>query len=167
MKRLLSIILFMLATSAYADPFVVGQTAGYSGLLAGGGGYSWKYFSTSIMGGHTPKLLAGEELWSATIKNQLQNGVFHIGMAAHFSFDHDTFWKLPSKYPRRYYPPSGIKTGPYMGVHVDFEPGIGLFTEVHTLDYYLELKARNPDYVMWTDIISVGMGFYYTFKDEP
>lgn len=158
---IIALVLFIVPKTAKADPLVIVQTGGYAGMVAAGPGYGMKHYSTGLLVGYVPAMVGGENLWSLSLKNQLELGPLHVGIANHFSLDRDTFWILPDKYPKKYYPPSGIKSGPYIGLHSDDD--VGLFAEISTLDYYMELKARNPDFIEWKDIVSLGFGVYLVF----
>lgn len=157
MRILLPLMALLLSTKAHSQPYLIGQTGGYAGVVAAGAGYNWNYLSTAIMAGFAPAFVTGENLWSVTLKNQWNLGVAHIGIANSFSLDKDTFLGLPSRYPKGYYPPSGLMSGPYAGLHANFDE-FTLYGEAASLDYYLEMKVRNPQYISWADVITYAFG---------
>jgi len=151
-------MLLLLATPARGETYIQAQNAGYAGLIALGAGVESETFGVSGMVGYVPELIAGEDLWSLTVKPEVRFWYMKAGVSLLASLDKDTFWWQPSKYPLGYYPPTGLRLAPFVGVEIVKSYGSALYIEVTCLDYYLELKARNPAYVRWTDILNMSVG---------
>lgn len=149
------LLLFLISFPIYAEEewyvpdYTVGQSAGYVGLLAGGVGYQVNdRHSVDLLLGYTPQIVAGEEsVWSLAIKNSLRIAYpIYVGLNILYAFDEEddsgTFVELPSKYPRRYYASTAIRTALYLGMDVVYEGHLFYF-EVTSLDLYMETYLRS------------------------
>lgn len=171
MKKIL--ISLLIASKAYADDnYIISQAGGYVGLLSAGVGTTLNCYDTSVVVGHVPPFIGGEELWQLTWKNSLKysielNGIRYTpiygGANLLLSFDKDTFWLLPKHYPKGYYPPTGIHLAPSIGTEIKSNKH-SLFIELTTLDFYAEAYVRNPTYLSLQDIITYGIGYKYILE---
>jgi hypothetical protein len=147
-----------------------GRMGGYLGFISLGLGLSNddRTYRGEALLGYVPTFLGGEELWSLAVRGdivfaslydnklKLYGGTGLIG-----SFDKDTFILLPKQYPAGYYPSTGIFVAPYIGSEWSIGDNSAVSFEVTTLDFYLELYVRNPDYLAFRDIVTYGVGYKF------
>ncbi len=171
MIRMILTFLLLCATPARSETYVTSQTGGYAGFTSLGLGSTFfdGAYNTAGLVGYVPEFIGGENLWSLTLKNDLRwttsVGSFDYtpiygGFNLILSFDRDTFWKLPGKYPENYYPPSGLFYAPMVGTELRYGKHSAYF-ELTSLDYYLEAYVRNSDYLTLADIFTYGVGYKY------
>lgn len=148
------IFLILLAGTAQGTTYAVLQSGSYNGLLSGGFGIlhsNWNFESTV---GWTPNP-GGEATLQLNLKGyKMLSQRIYGGLGLLITDDDDTFVHLPDKYPKNYYSPTGYHFAPFVGWTED-----GFFVEFTTIDYYLEVKARNPNYIDWKDMVSAGFGY--------
>lgn len=152
------------------DYFVSSYSGGYLGFLSLGTGLvseGGKYSGEGILG-YVPSFVGGEDLWSLTLRGDYsfakieeKNMRFYSGIGIIQSFDKDTFIFLPKRYPKGYYPSTGLFFAPYLGVEWLFKENEALTFEITTLDFYLELYARNSSHIRLREIINYGIGYRF------
>jgi hypothetical protein len=170
MKILLSLLLIF-ASSAYAQTnrqshYAVTQVGGYVGLLTSGVGYDINHaYQTEAILGYTPWIVGGKDLFSLAWKNSLKFQKFngftpYIGINLLYSFDNNTFVEQPSKYPANYYPPTGLRLAPYIGLQYK-EDKHAVYFELTSLDHYLETYVRSDNQLQLHEITTYGFGYRF------
>lgn len=152
--RFTTLCLLTVAPSlAVAQSFVSSSVGGYQGMLGVGGGYDLGNLSSSATLGYTESKI---DIYSLNLRVEAKTQSYTlnpvVGLTAIASLDKNTtFIVLPSQYPKRYYPATGLYWAPSVGV----EYRTGQFSyraELATLDYYVELYYRGQGYVSLSDI---------------
>ena len=164
MNKLICILIVLLTHSASADEIIV-QTGSYDGML--GIGYGKQFtedFKVDSIYGWTDNI--GPNVISSTIKAKYVGDNIDLGLKAIFTLDKDTFILLPDKYPRRYYPPTGLYFAPFISMQRPVDDKFSVYIELSTLDYYLEYWARNKNNMHIMTIINWGVGVTYELGDE-
>jgi len=166
MFKLILFFLLIITGKGYATEFtLINHTGSYSGALTLGLGIGTdsKSYRCEFIAGYTPATLAGEDLYSLTNKHTfvLTNPRSPVrlfsGLGVVTSIhDDDTYYKLPSKYPRKYYPPTGYYFLPYFGIEIGNATNV--YFEVATLDYYAELMARGEGEIGPHEVFTYGFG---------
>ena len=156
-------------SAPYLPTYVPIQTGAFAGAISGGAGWEIGNYSPELLLGNTPQRLGGEEIYSLTWKNNFKvftqkNLKPYVGLGLVMNLnDKDTFYVLPSQYPSKYYPATAFYTMPYVGAEY-IKDNIGVYFEIATLDYYLEAKGKNWDYLTWDKVSTYGVGMRYYFK---
>lgn len=151
--------------------YIVTQTGGYVGFTTLGVGYDInKHYQTDIVLGYVPALVGGENLWSLTWKNSMKLKTHYgitpyVGASLLYSFDRSTFVKLPDRYPRKYYPPTGLRVAPYMGLQYKNKKH-ALFFELTSLDHYLEAYIRSDGALHLKEVVTYGVGYKRFLTEE-
>lgn len=140
--------------ASQSSAYLKTQSGAYNGLLSSGIGIETSSSMVESTIGWTPNL-GGEATVQLNLKSGLKSksGVYG-GLGLLVTNDKDTFYTLPEQYPANYYAPTGFHFSLFAGYKVD-----GFFVEFSTIDYYLEVKARNSNYIKWQDIVSTGFGY--------
>jgi hypothetical protein len=170
MKKLLMLLL-CLPGLALGTVFGVGQTGSFMGLLSTGAGIEHGAMQYSLSAGYTPEALAGETLLGITPRTDIGTELtaedfkarLFVGTGILFSLDKSTFVVLPKKYPRGYYPSTGMLFGPYWGMEIKKKQH-GFFIEGTTTDFYIELYLHNRSMLSITDVCTWGVGYKYYFS---
>lgn len=166
---LIAICMFWSSVS-YAGTVFSTHTGSYLGFAAVGLGLATqdKSYTTHAVLGYVPALIGGEDLWSLTLRGEASLATWkdekirlYGGGGFIASFDADTFVVLPAKYPAGYYPSTGLFFTPYIGTEWMVGRNSSMYFEVASLDFYLELFMRNPDYLKIQDIATYGVGYRY------
>lgn len=170
MKSLIVVMCMLWSSISYAGTVVSTYTGGYLGFASIGLGVvsPEKSYQANAVLGYVPSIVGGENLWSLSVRGDVsftswQNGDIRLygGAGLLTSLDKDTFILLPSKYPSGYYPSTGLLFSPYVGTEWMISNRSALCLEVTSLDFYLELYVRNPDYLTIRDITTYGIGYKY------
>lgn len=161
-----AICLFGLVSN-WIPTHITTQVGGYVGLLTAGAGYEYKNYTTDLLVGYVPAFIGGEALYSVTWKNQVDVYEWmysdisiapYFGISTIISLDDDSH--LPAEVPAGYYPNTNVMWAPYLGV-TRTSGSHSLFFEFTSLDFYLEAKVRNEDYLTWQDVTTYGFGYRY------
>ena len=143
-----------IAGAVNGQSFVPVQTGSYQGLLTTGLGHQTDSYITEATLGWSPNLNS-RPVYQLNLKAaKFLSPRIYAGLGLLATTDPDTFLQLPEQYPDRYYAPTGLHFAPYVGWTED-----NFFVEIATLDYYLDVKVRNPNYAQWQEIISLGFGY--------
>jgi hypothetical protein len=157
------------------------QYAGNIGVLSIGLGY--KNFrdkmETNFFYGYVPAMNGGKEIHTVAVKNQYNfrknhhannwYGYNSTGLTLQISSSENTFFKLPSYYPKGYYAPNNFHASLFVGRRLvkEFQSNnlvkaAGVYVELNTLDsdiYYLitNKKINYPD-------VNIAIGHVIYFK---
>lgn len=161
MKTILLLVLWLAPNISLGYDYIV-QSGAYTGMIGSGIGDSYKQHEYSGIMSYTPTIITDDNpLMTASFKykyilsNKYVKPYVHSGILLNL-LDNDTFVTLPDQYPDKYYPPTGY----YFTVGTGFEiEDTGWYFEVTTLDYFLEAKARNWNYLKFIDIFDWGIGY--------
>jgi hypothetical protein len=151
-----------------ADEVVI-QTGSFDGYLTGGYSKSLtKGWYVDSLYGFTPD--PSGAIHSFTFKLRGVHRCRHDvciggGAKAIMTFDKDTYIILPKKYPRRYYPPTGLFFSPFFTLNTKTKKGLTGYIEISTLDYYMESFARNIEGSDIRDYMTWGAGLTYKIGD--
>lgn len=145
---------------------IIFQTGSYTGFMTFGPRYFFgDHFSSEILLGFTPHAIALEDQVTISSKN-LFHSDYHIfnslrpisiygGLTLiHLINDDDTFFFLPSKYPKGYYPPTSVRTTLNIGFTID-----SFFLELSSLDILLENYFRSDQELTFEQIFTYGFGW--------
>ena len=166
MKKLLLIAALFSTSAVYAQRWsLVSHSGSYSGFLALGADYKiTRSISTTALLGYTPEFIAGEDLYSAALRTSIysdevaKGARYYAGFNVLVSlFDNDTYILLPSKYPYRYYPATGIRSALYSGIEIR-EKNYSIYFEVSSLDLYTETYVRSNFNMDIRDVVTYGFG---------
>ena len=167
MKWIMNILIVLSAIfrASIADgtEYTLLKSGAWQGLISAGAGIQTKHFSFEGSVGYTPVHIAGKKIIQGNIQYNVWLGdhIYSIGGLMFTKSADGTYYKLPKRYPAKYYPPTALYFTTGMGVQFDS----GFFVEMTTLDYLLELKFRNWEYVSWVDVISSGFGYRHTLGE--
>ena len=164
MNKALMLIALCMNTDIMADEVII-QSGSFDGMLSSG--YSSEIdenLYVDLLIGVTPD--PSGTITSSTLKiKQLgfRGNGFGIGIGAKLiaTADKDTYILLPKKYPRRYYPPTGIYFSPFISMHCELDDESSIYYEVSTLDYYMEAYVRNFESTSISEFITYGIGLAY------
>lgn len=143
--------------------YLVTGSGSYEGwVTAGIGANLIPIWSTEMSLGYTP------ESYGGTVVQLNWKNVFgyRFGKWKPYGFhktlitnQDDTFILLPSQYPEKYYPPTGMYNSIGVGIEYHLFSDLTAYIEVATLDYYMEAYARNPGYFEPHEVSTYGIGF--------
>lgn len=172
-----SITLFFLAfanVSSYTDSrydykpevtpyYLVSGSGSYEGWMTAGVGVNIvPIYASELSIGHTPKDFGG----NINQINWKHIFGYRYGKIKPYGFfktmitdNKDTFILLPEQYPAKYYPPTGMYSSVGVGVEYHIFSNLTAYVEVATLDYYMEVYVRSPNYFEPHDIGTYGIGF--------
>ena len=143
--------------------YLVAGSGSYSGWASVGAGLNVvPIWSSEATFGYTPHSYGGTTVqlnWKNIFGyryGKLKPYGFH---SAIFTNDEDTFLTLPSKYPKDYYPPTGVYSVVGAGVEYYLFKNLITYIEVSTLGYNLEAYARSPNYFEPHEVATYGIGF--------
>jgi hypothetical protein len=158
--KFLLVMLFSVGTATAADMYIPVQSGSFNGLLSSGIGLQSKNdWAAEVTAGWSPNP-GGEETLQLNIKgSRFVTNNLYGGIGLLISADKDTFAILPDKYPDNYYSPTGYYLAPFIGLY-----NSGFFIELTTIDYYLAVKANNPNYINWAEVVSAGIGFRFELE---
>ena len=168
------IVLLMQFSIAKADvldyiipDYVVSETGGYVGFYSIGIGYTYfDLFNYELIYGYVPDIIGGEELELVTLRYYVESYGVRLGLGGVFSLrDNDTFNRLPSQYPKGYYPATGMYSTLFLGYEHDIDNRLKVFAEITTLDYYLEAASRSGGYLELYELGTYGLGVKYALQD--
>jgi hypothetical protein len=138
------------------------QSGAFLGALSLGCGLYERHYQLFFMRAYTPPIIVSDyPIHTFGLKSSLKFSNLYIGTSILYNTDNkNTFAKLPDKYPAKYYPLTGIRTVPHLGIILSDSN----FVEVGTVDYLLELRVRNSQYIQYYDVISIGIGHTFLAK---
>jgi hypothetical protein len=144
--------------------FVQHQVGANQGFYSMGLGYHGNIFEPSFSFGYVPPVRGGAEVSQGNLKanwkiasGSLPDVQWLAGASLLVNSSRNTFFTVPKKYPRRYYPPNAY----YFSLQTTLRHH-GFYIELSTLDYNLEVAARNHisiDYI--ADLVSLGFGYIH------
>lgn len=151
--------------------------AGNTGLLSVNAGWKFSRFQVGAGYGYLPEIINGAEVHSIIIKTSynFSKGIFnknarwYTGFNTIYGITHNTFVKLPSHYPEKYYAPNAIHFSPFIGLSLPlsfYKPvwadKVTFNIELGALDSYLWYHILNKELSFW-DICNLSYGIYYHF----
>lgn len=162
--------------------YIGGHFAGNTGMFSVNGGQKFfkNRWAVGAGYGYLPQSVNGVRVHTVYIKNSyyFTKGIFYkkaswyTGFNTIYGITENTFVKLPSWYPEKYYAPNAIHFTPYLGVRVPFsfyQPGwankVYFHAELGTVDSYLWYAIINKEVGFW-DICNVSYGIYYDFDSS-
>lgn len=160
--RYCQLILLFLAANAFADvKYYTGvHTGGYAGMFAPKIGLHYEDIDSEVLFGYTPKFYAEEDLYSITSRNIYNTEYIYIGLGTMFSLlDEDTYYMLPDKYPKDYYPMTAIRNSLFVGYQRE-----GWYTDISALDLYLETWYRSYGRLDPLEFLTVSFGYEVDFE---
>lgn len=142
--------------------FLQHQLGANQGVYSIGLGYQGKVFEPSLSFGYVPPIHRGAEVTQANIKTNwkllsLEKADFQwlIGASLLINSSANTFFEVPKKYPRRYYPPNAY----YFAIQTTVRHH-GFYVEASVIDYYLEVAANNKNTTGFlSKLVSLGFGY--------
>jgi len=156
------------------------QFAGNIGLISIGAGcfFSNDKFSVDINYGYLPKWVNGVRVSTLALK-----GAFHFwrksmgkirlngftGLSLNYGITRNTFVILPEYYPDGYYLPIAIHFAPFIGTVLTNNNsesrfrGVGLYTELATVDYMICYALKNRSITL-LEIWNLCFGLIFPFK---
>ncbi len=189
MKTTVSILMILLCLSPLEahDTIKVRKQSYYAGVhFAGNTGLfsvhaGCKFFNKRLLVGagygYLPESVNGAEVHSILIKTSYsfskgmvyKRAKWYAGFNTIYGITDNTFLKLPSRYPDKYYAPNAIHFSPYLGLSMPlsfYKPmwakKANFNIELGTLDSYLWYHILNSKIGFW-DVCNLSYGIYYDF----
>jgi hypothetical protein len=153
----------LLAVTAHADVRLVAQAGANQGLLAAGIAGDYAAATWAVTAGATPSsdgkgAIHQLNLEVAASVHDGDDFRLLLGPAVLINASDETFFELPDKYPRDYYPPNAY----FFALQTTLLTRSGFFVEASILQYYLEVLAQNPrGSVSNAELVSLGVGKVY------
>lgn len=160
-----------IASRSSVSRYGVLQFAGSNGMLSMGLGSELpsRRAAGELLLGYAPASVAGLDVFSLGAKIRYQFAprrhefvefTPYLGLGAYYYLGEQ--YRINRAYPDDYYPYSAWHTLPYIGVMLQPFEGASqdgfLYMELGVLDHYLIHFVNNPDYLDWSDVISLSLG---------
>jgi hypothetical protein len=148
----------------YQPDSLIVQSGSYAGAIATGVSYNIaNYYRPEFLIGYTPLFITKYDILSFTMKNTLYTSIKDYTLYAGYQFlylpfDSDVFVIQPSRYPDDYYPPTAIRTAPYLGLEYD-----NFYLEFAGLDLYLETYMRSNFNMKLHEVGTYGIGYRFAY----
>ncbi len=171
--------LFAFSFNAKADYLNI-STGSYQGFLSVGYGHRWLAYddwgiTQDAKIGVVPAVFNGRDLWMVSSRLQVhlkdiffddtEMGIqdeLYFGFGVIVDLSKHTYFRLPDKYPKDYYPPTAFLYSPAIGYSLS-QGKHAYFAEVSTLEFLIEYLTLNSGYLSVFDILSFGIGYQYEF----
>ena len=148
--------------------YMVSEMGGYVGFMSVGVGYTYfEILNSEVIYGWVPAMMGGETLQSITMRSYVEMKGLRLGAGNVFSlYDDDTFMALPSRYPRGYYPATGMYTVFSAGYEVALEKEVSIFMEFVTTGYFLEAMHRSNGHLRLDELGTYGFGLKFNIDKD-